>query len=368
MNRTLKNYKLTKKYLKPESALDETEEFEVFISHSSLDKALVDAFTLLLHQGCGITENSLFYSSNSDAGVPPGKEITRTVRERLLKSSIAISIITPNFNRSSYCLAESGAIWVLDKKSLLLVCPPLSSKEVTAPTNQQRILNMTGPRDLDTARDILKSVVPCPAISTGRWCEARDIFIAKAGPLRQLYNASRERGISAIAAELPVPVAAIWKFLKNISARETVYAVLIDLDRLRNINEKHGFPMGSIILDQTNSMIDEFAREHKEVLLNSRCGDDTFFLVACGDWDGAKTLAEQVLKKINRIPSDIGRSEIFLTASAGVADFMNGESAKDWFERAYFACEQARQDGGNRAMLSESLARLNWSGGGEPRG
>jgi diguanylate cyclase (GGDEF)-like protein len=258
-------------------------------------------------------------------------------------------------------LAESGAIWVLDKKSLLLVCPPLASKEVTAPTNQQQILNMTGPRDLDTARDVLKSVVPCPAISTGQWCEARDIFIAKAGLSRQRYNASRERGISAIAAELPVPIAAIGKFLKNISATETVYAVLIDLDRLRNINGSFGFSMGSIILDQTNSTIDEFAREHKEVLLNSRCGDDTFFIVACGEWNGAETLAAGVLKKIKRVPSDIGRSEIFLTASAGVADFMNGESARSWFERAYFACERARQNGGNRVELSVSSARLNWS-------
>ena len=323
---------------------------------------MADAFATLLNQGCGITEDKLFYSSNSDAGVPPGKEINRIVKKRIQNAPIAISLITPNFNRSSYCLAESGAIWVLDKPSLLLVCPPLSPKGVTAPTNQQRILNMTAPRDLDFARDVLASIVPSPAISTGRWCQARDTFIARAEPAHQRYNSSLELGKSTIAAELPVPIAAIGKFLKAINAKERVYAILFDLDRLRNINEAFGFQIGSIILDQTGATIDEFAQRHEEVLLNSRCGDDTFFMVCCGKRDAVETLAAKVLQKINKVPTGIGRSDIFLTASAGVADFMNGEPARSWFERAYFACEQARKDGGNRVGVSgNSLARREWS-------
>ncbi len=365
MDRERKRYKRGSNYLKREDAatapIEPVRHSDVFVSHSSQDKPLLDAFARMLSQGCGLANHRIFYSSNSDLGVYPGEEINRSVRNNLQHCQITISVVTPHYIHSPYCLAEAGAIWALEKKSLIFVCPPLSLSDVKPPVDQHRTLNLTSARDLDTAFDILRSTLHVSQTSTGLWNEERDIFISTAGISRQRFDASRERGVAAIAAEIPIPVATFVELLDRIPHAGSVYTILVDIDRLTQINQLYGFPFGSILLDEVNSLIEGFAQRSREILIASRCGDDTFFLVVFGEENDVEHVARNVLNDINRIPAQIGRPEVTLTASSGIAAFIKNGDAKGWFERAYHGCEEARRKGGNRVEVARTNVQRSWS-------
>ncbi len=199
---------------------------------------------------------------------------------------------------------------------------------------------------------MLQSLLPLPNLSTGQWCSARDKFVSNAEAICQQFDASRETGVAAIAAELPVKVANFARINRHFSSSAELYAILLDIDRLNQINKVHGFAIGTAILGELVLSIDEEEQTDSRILTASRCGDDTFFLVIYGERKHAIAIAQTVLAYIAALPEKVGWSNVTVTASAGIAAFMEYETAKRWFERAYFACETARRNGGNRVYIA----------------
>jgi hypothetical protein len=223
-----KKYKRTKAYLKP---LDRTPKprmllppeppvnRDIFISHAATDKDLIDLFTNFLRLGCEISNKQIFYSSNPDKGVPPGQEMSLTIKVSLRESLIGISIITPNSNDSAFCISERGAFWAMEKKSIYRIADPLTYGDVKAPIAEQKILRLANSRELDTMRDVLADTLNLPRLSTGDWSAARDGFLALADPLIQKFNKERERGISVIAAGIPIPLPNVVNLLARHGAK-----------------------------------------------------------------------------------------------------------------------------------------------------
>jgi diguanylate cyclase (GGDEF)-like protein len=284
-----------------------------------------------------------------------------TIRSQLRRAKVAVSVVTANFNRSSFCLAEAGASWVLETPRLIFVCPPTRFSDLKGPTGEHKALVITEPRDLDTARDLLLVRIPHSRVSVGTWSTARDRFVDKAEKFLSHHDPSLERGLGLIKADLPVPLLSVAKLLAGQRTNDGIHAVVFDIDGLHQVNENYGFALGSQVIREVGTLIAKASVKGAVLGLAERCGDDTFFVVILGAEAKAKELAEATLRRIARIPISLKRPGFYVTASAGIAPFKVGLRPLDWLQRAYFACAAARRAGGNRVELNLGPSEKDWS-------
>lgn len=96
----------------------------VFINHASVDRALVDDVQGMIQRGVGLSADDFFYSSGDGTGVPAGHNFVDYIREQMQGSTFVVSIITPAFRESEFCLAELGAVWLAANKDFYPLCVP----------------------------------------------------------------------------------------------------------------------------------------------------------------------------------------------------------------------------------------------------
>jgi hypothetical protein len=88
-------------------------ELFIFISHSSKDEAIVKLFTdKILQLGLHIGLDKIFCTSIQVTTIATGEDFRTVIKERLMKATHVIQIITPNYKESEVCLNEMGAAWV----------------------------------------------------------------------------------------------------------------------------------------------------------------------------------------------------------------------------------------------------------------
>ena len=92
----------------PEPTLD------VFISHSSVDKALADAIVALLRLTMLLRPEQIRCTSVEGTGLAGGVRFEDRLREEIAASRVFIALITPALLRSHFSLFELGARWGLD--------------------------------------------------------------------------------------------------------------------------------------------------------------------------------------------------------------------------------------------------------------
>lgn len=115
---------------------DKTDKIEVcnnmriFISHSSEDKEYGNALVNLLI-GIGIEETNIVFTSNSNYGIPMGKNIYEYLKQEINNKAFIIYLLSPRYYKSIPCLNEMGAAWVVENKHIIIYTPDfkLSSKE-----------------------------------------------------------------------------------------------------------------------------------------------------------------------------------------------------------------------------------------------
>lgn len=94
--------------------------------------------------------------------------------------------------------------------------------------------------------------------------------------------------------------------------------LLVDLDRFRQVNERHGYLVGDAVLHTIADRLRECAASRDTV---ARVGGDEFALVV--SWDGTPNLAELALEVIGAveapIPVDGGCVEVGCTLGIGAA-------------------------------------------------
>lgn len=87
---------------------------KIFISHSSKDKLIIDAFVEhVLISGCGIFENNIFCSSIEGLGIKTGKDFRDHILKELLDADYSFLLISNNYKKSDICLNEMGASWAI---------------------------------------------------------------------------------------------------------------------------------------------------------------------------------------------------------------------------------------------------------------
>lgn len=85
---------------------------QLFISHSSNDKKLVEAFVeKILRLGIGIPADNIFCTSIETMGIKNGDDMRSHIRQNILGCDLALLMISGSYIKSSICLNEMGAIW-----------------------------------------------------------------------------------------------------------------------------------------------------------------------------------------------------------------------------------------------------------------
>lgn len=88
---------------------------KVFISHSSKDKLIVNAFVEnILISGCGISDNNIFCTSIEGLGIKTGNDFRNHILNELLSADYSFLLISNNYKESDICLNEMGASWAIE--------------------------------------------------------------------------------------------------------------------------------------------------------------------------------------------------------------------------------------------------------------
>jgi len=331
--------------------------FKVFISHAHADQQLVSEFFRLLAYGMGVKTPDIFCTSSSGQGVKIGERFTEEIHKQLVNCDLSIALISPHYYQSTFCMCELGAIWGGAKRFIPILMPPLDYSDMKAVISGIQAVKADNRSDLDVLFDQIRPSLIDP-ISTAGWNREVNRFVCI---LPSLYRnpagaVKRKRG-EVFLDEYSYNVANAFSRLilrerdeqqPTEKYKPDIFLIVFDIDRMNQINTRHGVKVGDAILDNISSAIEKDIENYIE---GGRCGDDTFFLIICGDDNDALNHGERILEFIRNTPKTLIDKDVWVTASAGICKFVPRCSIRAWKSRAHLAMLKARENGGNRCVI-----------------
>jgi len=140
---------------------------------------------------------------------------------------------------------------------------------------------------------------------------------------------------------------------------EPLAVLVLDVDRLKRINDAHGHSFGSAALLHVARILEETKRVSD---VAARWGGDEFALLMPGaGGDAAMRLAEQVLARLRAEPVRSDGREGRVTVTIGIATCL-GAPAQDLFDAADGALYEAKRAGGNGFVIASTPKRSLTSG------
>ncbi len=107
---------------------------------------------------------------------------------------------------------------------------------------------------------------------------------------------------------------------------QNLTVILTDIDRFKDINDRHGHPVGDEALIHFSRILKDCSRISDFVF---RTGGEEFLILVKGDISGGMTLAEKIRSALESTPLISGNLKIGMTASFGVAQVESVDKDKD---------------------------------------
>jgi diguanylate cyclase (GGDEF)-like protein len=125
---------------------------------------------------------------------------------------------------------------------------------------------------------------------------------------------------------------------------------VFDLDGLKLLNDQFGHASGDQALRHFASILSSATREGDWV---ARWGGDEFVLgLWSADLDAAAGAASRIMNGLSTQPAPLGERESVLSASVGIAQALEGDTATGLFSRADGALLKAKRDGRGRVCAA----------------
>ncbi|WP_192813925.1 GGDEF domain-containing protein [Halomonas smyrnensis] len=180
----------------------------------------------------------------------------------------------------------------------------------------------------------LKRVIFITDITERKALERRLDFLARHDELTGLLN--RRAGMARLGEEIA----------RAHRQGGPLCVAIIDLDNFKQINDRHGHATGDEVLCDVAARLGGELRDY-DVL--ARLGGEEFLVILPG------ATQEQAHESLERLRTRIasaspGRSDLFVTLSAGIAALRADEACHVLLERADRALYRAKQDGRNRTQ------------------
>ncbi len=161
---------------------------KLFISHASKDKRLATAFVhTFLKEVVGVPIDQIFYTSHSATGIEAGRNFRSEIKQQLESAGLVILLISENFSKSQYCIAEMGGAWALGLETIPIHIPPLdqnSSGQLLATLHRIKATDRSG---LIKLRGQLRKKLNLEGVKLDEvmWIEALDAFIRKVKEVKE---------------------------------------------------------------------------------------------------------------------------------------------------------------------------------------
>jgi diguanylate cyclase (GGDEF)-like protein len=135
---------------------------------------------------------------------------------------------------------------------------------------------------------------------------------------------------------------------------DPVSLLVLDLDHLREINNRHGHPVGDLAIAAVADVLRGTLRAHD---LAARVGGEEFLvLLPCTDLRGAMEVAGRIRGDLAATSLAARSGEVVVTASVGVAQVEADEAWESLYERADQALLAAKRSGRDRVEPAQSVA------------
>ncbi|CAM3797670.1 toll/interleukin-1 receptor domain-containing protein [Flavobacterium gelidilacus] len=102
---------------------------KVFISHSSLDKNIVEELIDIL-ETIGLNSTQIFCSSFEGYGINFGEDFLDRIKEELNSEVLVLFLLSNNFYSSPISLCEMGATWMKTNQHIPILIPPMDFKDI----------------------------------------------------------------------------------------------------------------------------------------------------------------------------------------------------------------------------------------------
>jgi diguanylate cyclase (GGDEF)-like protein len=129
--------------------------------------------------------------------------------------------------------------------------------------------------------------------------------------------------------------------------------VLLDLDRFKDFNDRHGHAAGNALLAAVGRVLN---RQTRGADLAARFGGEELVVLVQGGPRAASALAERVRAAVADLDVEVPGGAAGATISAGVASFPHEADATRLLEAADEALYAAKREGRNRVAISARTA------------
>ncbi|ARN73256.1 GGDEF domain-containing protein [Oceanicoccus sagamiensis] len=146
------------------------------------------------------------------------------------------------------------------------------------------------------------------------------------------------------------------QLLQTEAVAKNVCLILTDLDHFKSFNDDYGHIIGDRVLQRTGELIQDYSPDNA---IGARYGGEEFaIIISNATIDETVAVAEKIRTKLQQLRVKIKNSDKVLdniSASFGVAQFIIGETAENFIDRADQALYSAKNNGRNQvAIYSDS--------------
>ena len=189
--------------------------------------------------------------------------------------------------------------------------------------------------------------------------QARVRLAAEIGRLqRELARNSTRDALTSAANRRYLLLRLEEEFSRARRYRAPLSLVLIDIDRLKEINDRHGQTTGDLVIRCVGELINGQVRR-EDVM--GRMGEDVFGVVLPGNrYRGAAILANKIRTEAEETLVPHGADEIAIRVSCGISTYPDNKAirtADDLVGAAETALKSAKERGGNRVFIDEGVLR-----------
>lgn len=205
----------------------------IFISHSSSDRKVVEIFADLIRR-ISLNQINIWFSNDNEVhgGYMVGDNWLETILNNLQCSQAVIAFITPNSNNQPWILYESGYAEALKNSKLIPIKFLINVEEVSSPLQQKQIFGFS---NVEEANILIKKILGSFNIIFDEEV-FRDLIIRKLNEMRSCFETinkelnRKENPYEVLSHKLDCYFNMIMKFGSNDETQRIEYEVPIEYE------------------------------------------------------------------------------------------------------------------------------------------